>query len=130
MGEFTTTELEAAQKAILSTIRKSEKVQETLSQKQPPHTSQLILVSQRLKLFYIASSLIAKALKEDFSNNYSKEDLEEAVRTIPSLIQQIEKVKPKFKEGTSQHTLAVRRIKAFQIASTLIERELARNQEQ
>jgi hypothetical protein len=124
MSEFTTAELEAARKAILSTIRKSEKVKETLSQKRPPHASQLALVSQRLKVFQIASSLIARALQEDISNDYSQEDLEEAVRTMPLLIQQIEKVKPKFKEGTSQHTLAVRRIEAFHIASALIEREL------
>ena len=123
MSEFTIAELEAARKAILSIIRKNEKVKETLSQKQPPRTSQVTLVSQRLKVFYLASSLIARALKEDVSIDYSKEDLEEAVRIIPSLIQQIEKVKPKLKEGTSQHTLAIRRIKAFHIASALIERE-------
>lgn len=124
MDEFTTAELEAAQKAILSTIRKSEKVQETLSQKQQPHSSQLTLLAQRLKAFYIAASLISRALQETSSSEYSEEDYREALRIIPALIQQIEKVKPKFKEGTSQHTLAVRRIKAFQIASALIERDL------
>jgi hypothetical protein len=124
MSEFTTTELEAAQKAILSQIRKNEKVKETLSQKQPPRTSQMAMVSRNLKVFYIASSLVARAIEKDFSNNYSKEELEEAVQIIPSFIQKIEKVMPKFREGTPQHTLAIRRIKAFHIASALIEREL------
>lgn len=124
MSEFTTIELESANKAILSTIRKNEKVVETLSHKQPPRTSQLTMVSLNLKIFYIASSLITRALEKDFSNNYSKEELEEAVQTIPSFIQKIEKVKPKLREGTSQHTLAIRRIKAFHIALVLLKREL------
>lgn len=125
MSEFTTTELEAAQKAILSTIRKNEKAKETLSQKQSPCISQMTIVSKNLKVHYIASSLIAKALEKDASNTYSKEELEEALQAIPIFIQRIEKVMPKFREGTPQHTLAIRRIKAFHIASALIERELA-----
>ena len=122
MSEFTAKELEAAQKAILSTIRKNEKVKETLSQKQPPRTSQIAMVSRNLKVFYIASSLIERELGKDFSNNYSKEELGEAVKSIQAFIEKIEKMKPKFKEGTSQHTLVIRRIKAFHIASVLIER--------
>lgn len=55
---------------------------------------------------------------------YSKEDLEEAFRAIDSTIRKCEKVQPKLKEGTSQHTLLVRRIKALQIAAALIRREL------
>ncbi len=82
------------------------------------------MVSRNLKVFYIASSLIARALEKDLSNNYSKEELEEAVQTIPSFIQKIEEVKPKFREGTPQHTLAIRRIRAFHIALELIKREL------
>ena len=124
MSEFTTTELEAAQKAILSQIRKNEKISGTLSQKRPPRTSQMAMVSQNLKVFYIASSMIAKALNEDHSNNHSKEELEKALQALPLFIQKIEKVRPKFREGTSQHTLAIRRIEAFQIASALIEKEL------
>jgi hypothetical protein len=127
MSEFTTTELEAAQEAILSQIRKNEKVKETLSQKQPPRTSQMAMVSRNLKVFYTASSLIARALDKGFSNNYSKEELEEALQTIPLFIQKIEKVKPKFREGTPQHTLAIRPIKALHITSALIKRDLGCN---
>lgn len=124
MNEFTATELEAAQKAILSTIRKNEKVIDTLYREQPHRTSQIAMISRNLGVFYIASALIAKALGQDFSGNSSKEELEEAVQTISSFIQKVEKVLPKFREGTPQHTLAIRRIKAFHIASVLIEREL------
>jgi len=57
-------------------------------------------------------------------NQYTKEDLEEARRAIDSTISKCEKVQPKLKEGTAQHTLLVRRIKAFQLASSLIEEAL------
>lgn len=51
---------------------------------------------------------------------YAKEELQEAFRAIDSTIRKCEKVLPKLKEGTSQHTLLIRRIKALQIASSLI----------
>lgn len=55
---------------------------------------------------------------------YTKEELEEAFRAIDSTIRKCEKVQPKLKEGTSQHTLLIRRIKALNIATALIKREL------
>jgi hypothetical protein len=125
MNEFTTPELEAAQKALQSIIRKSEKVRDTLSQKQPPRIAQLAMVSQRLKMVCVASWMINKALNENIAGEYSKEELKEALQSIPMLRNQIEKVQSKFKEGTPQHTLAVRRIRAFNIAVELIEKELA-----
>ena len=57
-------------------------------------------------------------------DDYSKEELEEALRAIDSTIGKCEKVYPKLEQGTAQHTLLMRRIKAFRIASALIEREL------
>ena len=57
-------------------------------------------------------------------DHYTKEDLEEALRAITSTISKCEKVLPKLREGTSQHTLLVRRIKALRIASALLMREL------
>lgn len=56
--------------------------------------------------------------------DYTKEELEEALRAIDSTIRKCEKVQPKLKEGTSQHTLLIRRIKALNISSVLIKREL------
>lgn len=55
----------------------------------------------------------------------TKQDLEEALRAIASTISKCEKVQPKLKQGTSQHTLLTRRIRALYIASALIQRELA-----
>lgn len=55
---------------------------------------------------------------------YTKEELEEARRAIDSTLRKCEKVQPKLGPGTAQHTLLVRRIKAFEIALELIGREL------
>ncbi|MHB1314308.1 MAG: hypothetical protein ACYCX2_02335 [Christensenellales bacterium] len=57
-------------------------------------------------------------------DKFTKEDLEEALRAITSTISKCEKVQPKLKQGTSQHTLLGRRMKALYIASALIKREL------
>lgn len=56
---------------------------------------------------------------------YTEEDLREALRALESTISKCEKVQPKLKEGTSQHTLLVRRIKALRISVDLIKCELA-----
>lgn len=61
-------------------------------------------------------------------HDHTKEELEEALRAITSTIAKCEKVQPKLKEGTPQHTLLIRRIKALRIASVLIERELTQVQ--
>ncbi|MCA9673649.1 MAG: hypothetical protein H6709_06760 [Kofleriaceae bacterium] len=52
------------------------------------------------------------------------QELEEALRAITSTISKCEKVRPRLREGSAQHTLLIRRIKAFRIASSLIQREL------
>lgn len=58
-------------------------------------------------------------------NDYTEQELEEALRAIAStLISKCEKILPKLKQGTSQHTLLMRRIKALRIASILIAKEL------
>ena len=63
-------------------------------------------------------------------DNFTKEELEEALRAITSTINKCEKVQPKLKQGTSQHTLLIRRIKALQIASALITQALESHNEQ
>lgn len=51
-------------------------------------------------------------------------DLREALRAINSTISKCEKVQLKLAEGTPQHTLTKRRLEAFYIATSLIEKEL------
>ena len=55
---------------------------------------------------------------------HSHEVLEEALRSIDSTLSKCEKVLPKLKEGTAQHPLLARRIRAFKIAAELIAREI------
>lgn len=54
---------------------------------------------------------------------FTREELAEALRAINSTIGKCEKVLPKLREGTSQHTLTIRRIKALRIAVALINKE-------
>ena len=51
---------------------------------------------------------------------YTIEELAEALRVVSSTISNCEKMQPKFQEGTSQHTLLTNRIKALYISKSLI----------
>lgn len=55
---------------------------------------------------------------------YTAEELTEARRSIDSTLHKCEKALLKLTPGKSQYTLTARRIKAFQVALTLIDREL------
>ncbi len=63
-------------------------------------------------------------MQNRFMDSFTKEELKEALRAITSTISKCKKVQPKLKSGTSQHTLLVRRIKALNIASMLIQKEM------
>ena len=64
MSDYTKEELQDAIKAISSSIRKIEKVWETLSQKQPIPKSQLTLASRNLNALRIAEALITRELED------------------------------------------------------------------
>ena len=55
---------------------------------------------------------------------YTPEELAEARRSIASTLSKCEKALEKLRPGSSTHTLTVRRIRAFQIALALIDREV------
>lgn len=55
---------------------------------------------------------------------FTREELKEALRAISSTIGKCEKALPKLREGSPQHTLTERRIKALYIATALITREM------
>ena len=57
-------------------------------------------------------------------STYNTEELIEARRSIDSTLHKCEKALLKLTPGKFQHTLTARRIKAFQIALELIDREL------
>lgn len=56
---------------------------------------------------------------------YTKEELQEALRSHASTIHKCEKAFPKLKENSAQRTLLSRRIKALYISVDLIEKELS-----
>jgi hypothetical protein len=51
---------------------------------------------------------------------YTKEDLEEALSALVSMINRSERVQPKLKEGSSQASLTKNRLKALHMSSSLI----------
>jgi hypothetical protein len=58
---------------------------------------------------------------------FTREELEEALCAVSSMILRTEKVKDKFAQGTSQNTLQRNRLAALQIASSLIIKELGKD---
>ncbi|MCL2803273.1 MAG: hypothetical protein FWD29_04905 [Micrococcales bacterium] len=56
--------------------------------------------------------------------DFTREELEQALRAIVSAMSKCEKVQEKLKEGTPQHSLTRNRIEAFRIASALITRAI------
>lgn len=54
---------------------------------------------------------------------YTQAELQEAHRALLSTLRKCEKALPKLAQGTAQHTLLTRRIKALEIALDLIARE-------
>lgn len=57
-------------------------------------------------------------------DNYTKNDIEEALQAVASIISKTENAKAKFAIGTSHHSLQENRLKALNIASSLLSKEL------
>ena len=62
MADYSRDELESAQKALLASHRKIERVRETLLQKQNPPKSQLTLARRNLEALPVALTLIGEEL--------------------------------------------------------------------
>lgn len=56
-------------------------------------------------------------------DNYTTEELADALQVISSVINRCETMQLKFIEGTSQHTLLRNRLKALHISKSLLENE-------
>ncbi len=125
MEHFSDFERSEARRAIESALHKSEKALLKLRQGSFSHT----LTTQGIAAYQIALELLqaedelnAGAVKP--APKRAKHEMEDAILFFESTIGRVEKVLPKFTPGTPQHTLAVRRIKAFEIAKSLILREI------
>jgi len=127
MPAFSEVELREAARAIASTRMKSEKAISKLKEA----SAQQRLTARGIAAYTLALALIARELEETPENAvYSKEELEQALETCASVCSRVESILPKLSAGTSQHTLAVRRIRAFEIASALIQREITAEEQQ
>lgn len=62
--------------------------------------------------------------KETLMEDFTKEDLSEALRAITSLLGKCEKAQEKLRQGTSQWSLTKNRIKALRVSEALIRRAL------
>jgi len=60
-------------------------------------------------------------------NEYTKQDIEAAIRAITSMIDKSDNAQEKFTSGTSQHTLQKNRIKALYVILSLVKNELSEN---
>lgn len=103
--------LNAARKAIASTLHKEEKALETLKSKNARRW-QIDRLTADVKNHRAMLALIE-------STPVVQEEVEAAMAAIPGYIEKIQKILPKFQEGTPQHTLAVRRIAAYETAAGL-----------
>ncbi len=118
---YTAQELNEAKRAISSTLSKSEKAITKLKAGTFQHT----MTAQGIKAYGIALAMIDRALGEaDPPRIYGADELKDARSAIISARARVGKILPKFSAGTPQHTLGIRRIAAFEIASVLIEEEL------
>ena len=113
----TVRELEEAATVFGSVIAKCEKAAAKFKQSGPQYT----LVNRRLAAFYIAARLIDDALSgSDDAKQHSEADLGSTGRTFEQLTAMFGELPERFKQGGPQHTLAVRRLRAFRIALCLI----------
>ncbi|MEN6339641.1 MAG: hypothetical protein ABFD03_05905 [Clostridiaceae bacterium] len=124
MEQFTNDELSEAQRAIESSLHKSEKVLQKLREGTFSHS----FTARGIAAYDLALELIQTELHKNGSivanvQNRTVQELDDAIRFFEYARNRVEKVLPKFQEGTPQHTLAVRRIRAFEIAETLIKSE-------
>jgi hypothetical protein len=119
MDKYTREELIEALQVVSSTISNCEKIHPKFAE----GTSQHTLLKNRIKAMYISKSLIAD---ENVMDQYTKEELIEALRPVSSIISKCEKAQLKFAEGTSHHTRLKNIIKAMYISKLLITDEISK----
>jgi hypothetical protein len=119
MEMLSKTELSEAARAITSALHKSDKAILKLKESSP----QFRMIKESIRAYQIALQLIERDLGAKETLSFSAEELLCAQTAFSSMIARVEKILPKFAAGTPQHTLAVRRIRAFEIAWEMILRE-------
>lgn len=125
MPDFSESDLSEARRAIKSALHKSEKALLKLKRGTFSHK----MTERGIKAYRFALELIDEASEpndntDEISLTRTEADMLDAVQFFESTITRVQKVLPKFAEGSPQHTLAVRRIRAFEIAESLIRERL------
>ena len=117
MRLFSEGELREAARAIASTLMKSEKAILKLKDGSP----QQRLTARGIAAYQIALALIARELGEvPEQTACTTEALVQAQEAFAFATNRVNSILPKFAAGTPQHTLAIRRLRAFTIAQELI----------
>jgi hypothetical protein len=122
VSNLTEIELREAARAIASTRMKSEKAIGKLKR----NSAQYRLTARGIAAYSLALWLIARELGEtpDYAD-FSIDELQQAKEAFAFATERVSSILPKFAAGTPQHTLAVRRLRAFEIATALISQEAA-----
>lgn len=119
MYEPLSIEMIEAEKAIASTLRKNRKALETLKGKPSVRASQIERIAKQIRVLETSLWLLTET--EEAQTLTHQEDLAEVQAVLPSFIRRIEAVLPKFAVGSSQLTLANRRIEAFRLILNMCE---------
>lgn len=101
--------------SLSSTIRKNEKVVQTLREKK--RNSQVLMIEKQLN----AHRNMLKLLEKVQSGNeitFDKNELEEMIQEIDKVINRIKKIT--LREGSASYTLTQRRIKTYDLLKKLI----------
>lgn len=106
-------ELKQALQVVTSTIKNCEKMQPKFEE----GTSQHSLLKNRIKALYISKALLEG---EDIAKFYSKEDLDNALPPITSIISKSENGIKKFQEGHGTYTRFKKIIDAMNLCKSLL----------
>ncbi len=117
MSQYRREDLIEALQVVDSTIKNCEKMQPKFAE----GTSQHTLLKNRIKALYISKLLIEN---QNVMDNYTKEELIEAIRPVSSIISKCEKAQIKFAEGTAHHARLKKIISSMYISKSLITDEI------
>lgn len=117
MEKYSAQELKQALQVVTSTIKNCEKMQPKFQE----GTSQHSLLKNRIKALYISKALLDG---EDTAESYSKEDLDNALPPITSIVSKSENGIKKFQEGHGTYTRFKKIIDAMNICKALLLQEI------
>ncbi|MGL4335691.1 MAG: hypothetical protein ACRCST_02275 [Turicibacter sp.] len=121
MEKYTKEDLNEAHNVISSIISNCEKMQPKFLE----GTSQHSLLKNRIKAMYISKTLLTKS---EIVDNYTTDELIQALPPVTSIISKCEKTQLKFAEGNGHHTRLKNMITAMNISKKLITDEISQRE--